>query len=265
MLRKWIKRSIILVVGLFVVGTCVFGRDVLSYAKSSGKWARSAFKDSVPVEFELRRARDLLEEIIPEMHVNINLIAREEVEVAALKNEVSETEKSVKDQYSRLTQLREYLKSDKQAFSFRDKQYSRQQVKDDLSWRFDRFKESELVLSSKKKLLETRQVALQSSMDLLEKTKSRKRLLASKIESMETQHRLLKATAIDSGIHIDNSKLAQTEKLIAEIKKRLNVAERVLAHENQFVQSLPFDEVTETELTGEIDEYFSQKPATEVN
>lgn len=265
MFGKWIKRSVILAVSLLVIGTCFFGKDVLSYAKSSGKWARSTIKESVPVEFELRRARDLLEEIIPEMHVNINLIAREEVEVAALKNEVSESEKSVKDQLSRLNQLREYLKSDKKAFNFRGKQYSRQQVKDDLSWRFDRFKESELVLASKKKLLETRQIALQSSMELLEKTKSRKRLLASKIESMETQYRLLKASAVDSGIHVDNSKLAQTEKLIGEIKRRLNVAERVLAHENQFVQSLPFDEVTETELTGEIDEYFSGKPETEVN
>jgi len=265
MFGKWIKRSVILVVSLLVIGTFFFGRDVLSYAKSSGKWARTAIKDSVPVEFELRRARDLLEEIIPEMHANIGLIAREEVEVAALKNEVFEGEKSVKDQQGRISQLRDYLKSDKKAFSFRGRQYSRQQVKDDLSWRFDRFKESEMVLASKKKLLATRQTALQSSMELLEKTKSRKRLLASKIESLETQHRLLKASAVESGIHVDNSKLAQTEKLINDIKKRLTVAERVLAHENQFVQSIPLDEVTETELTGQIDEYFSAKTPREVN
>ncbi len=218
-------------------------------------------RPEIPIEFELRRARDLLEDIIPEMHANIGLIAREEVEVAALKNEVSEGEKSVIDQWSRIAQLRDYLKSSDKVFNFRDKQFSRQQVKDDLSWRFDRFKESELVLASKKKLLATRQTVLQSSMELLEKTKGRKCLLASKIENLETQHRLLQASAVESGIHVDNSKLAKTEKLINDVKKRLTVAERVLAHENLFIQTIPFEEVTETELTGQIDRYFSAKTA----
>ena len=96
-------------------------------------------------------------------------------------------------------------------------------------------------------------------MALLERTKGRKRLLASKIESLETQHRLLKASAVETGIHVDNSKLAMTEKLINDVKKRLTVAERVLAHENVFAQTIPFEEVTETELTGQVDKYFSAK------
>ena len=257
MFGKWLKRGLILVVSLFVIGSLFFGRDVLSYMRSSGKWARSAIKDSVPVEFELRRARDLLEEIIPEMHANIGLIAKEEVEVAALKEEVAECKKSVREQKARIAQLREYLKGDKQVFIVGGKEFTRQQVKDDLAWRFDRFKESELVLASKKKLLATREAALKSSIELLEKTKARKRLLASKIESLETQHRLLKASAVESGIQIDNSKLAQTEKLIGEIKKRLTVAERVLAHKTDLVHSIPLGEVSETELTSRIDEYFS--------
>ncbi|MBW8016890.1 MAG: hypothetical protein FVQ82_11940 [Planctomycetes bacterium] len=258
---KRCKKGLFLIACLSVAGTFFFGKDLVSYVKTSGKWARTVIKDSVPVEFELRRARDLLQEIIPEMHANIGLIAKEEVEVAALKNEVSEGEKSVNDQWSRVAQLRNYLKTSDKVFSFHGKQFSRQQVKDDLSWRFDRFKESELVLASKIKLLATRQSVLQSSMDMLEKTKGRKRLLASKIENLEIQHRLLKASAIESGIHVDNSKLAKTEKLINDVKKRLKVAERVLAHENLFVQTIPFDEVTETELTGQIDEYFSAKAA----
>ncbi len=259
MFGKWIKRGIILTVSLLVAGTFFFGKDVLSYARSSGKWARSAIKESVPVEFELRRARDLLEDIIPEMHSNIGIIASEEVEVAALKNEITEGENSVNEQWARVVQLRDYLKSENNTFNFRNKQFTRQQVKNDLSWRFDRFKESELVLASKKKLLASRQIALQSSMDLLEKTKGRKRLLASKIENLETQHRLLQAYAVESGIHVDNSKLAKTEKLINDVKKRLTVAERVLAHENLFIQTIPFEEVTEMELTGQVDKYFSAK------
>lgn len=256
---KRCRKALFLVVSLLVVGTFFFGKDLASYLKTSGKWAQTTIKDSVPIEFELRRAKDLLEDIIPEMHANIGLIAKEEVEVAALKNEISNAEKSVDDQWSRIVQLRENLKTEDKVFNFRGRQFSRQQVKDDLSLRFDRFKESELVLASKKKLLSSRETALQSSMELLERTRGRKRLLASKIENLETQHRLLQAHAVESGIQVDNSKLAKTENLINDVKKRLTVAERVLAHKNLFVETIPLEEVTEAELTGQIDKYFTAK------
>jgi hypothetical protein len=96
-------------------------------------------------------------------------------------------------------------------------------------------------------------------MDLLERTKSRKRILEDKIESLASQHRLVKAAAIGSQIQVDNSKLAKTEKLINDIKKRLDIAERVLAHENQFVQAIPVDAVAEEDLLIQVDDYFKAK------
>ena len=89
MVMKWLKRSVIVVVGLSLVGGLLFGKDVVSYVRSSAKSVQTAVKDSVPIDFELRRARDLIEEIIPEMHANIRLIAQDEVEVAALKVDIS--------------------------------------------------------------------------------------------------------------------------------------------------------------------------------
>ncbi|MHC4230725.1 MAG: signal peptide-containing protein, partial [Planctomycetota bacterium] len=82
MVTKWLKRSVIVVAGLSVAGSLLFGKDVVSYVRSSAKSVRTVVKDSVPIEFELRRARDLVEDIIPEMHANVRLIAQEEVEVA---------------------------------------------------------------------------------------------------------------------------------------------------------------------------------------
>ncbi|MHC4073980.1 MAG: signal peptide-containing protein, partial [Planctomycetota bacterium] len=81
MVTKWLKRSVIVVAGLSVAGSLLFGKDVVSYVRSSAKSVRTVVKDSVPIEFELRRARDLVEDIIPEMHANVRLIAQEEVEV----------------------------------------------------------------------------------------------------------------------------------------------------------------------------------------
>jgi hypothetical protein len=66
-------------------------------------------------------------------------------------------------------------------------------------------------------------------------------------------------------VQIDHSKLAQTEKLIADIKKHLDVAERVLAHKAKFVDSIPVESpVNEKELLSEVDAYLNpQQPAAQ--
>ncbi len=254
---KWIKRGLIVAAGGALIGSMVFGRDMFSYVRSSAKWTRATIKDSVPVEFELKRAHDLLEEIIPEIHQNIRLIAQEEVEIVALKADIAKSEKAFAEEKNRIASLRNALNVQKASYAFGNQQYSREELKQDLAWRFDRFKEAEVVLASKQRMLSSREAGLRNSMQLLEKTKAQKHLLASKIESLEAQHRLVKAAGVGSGVQFDNSKIAQTEKLIDNIKKRLDVAERILAHESNFVQTIPVDSVKEVDLLTEIDQYFS--------
>ena len=129
-------------------------------------------------------------------------------------------------------------------------------MKRDLAQRFDRFKEFELVLASKQRVLAARGKSLDAAMQLLDRTRAQKTTLGAKIEGLESQYRLLKASAVGSGIQVDDSKLAQTQKLIDQIKKRLDVAERVLAHESRFIQSIQVDTITEKDLVTQVDEYF---------
>ena len=256
MITKWLKRGVIVVAGVSLVGGLLFGKDVVSYVRSSAKSVRTVVKDSVPIDFELRRARDLLEEIIPEMHANVRLIAQEEVEVAALKTDISKSDISSEEEKLRIAKLRDALERPQAQYCFAGREYPRSYVKEDLARRFERFKESELVMAGKRRLLVTRENSLHAAMQLLEQTRARKAMLEDKVEALASQHRLIKAAAIGSQIQVDNSKLAQTEKLIAQIKKRLDVSERVLAHESQFVQTIPVDAVVEEDLLTQVDEYF---------
>lgn len=256
MVMKWLKRGVVVAAGVSIIGGMLFGKDAVSYVRSSAKSVQTVVKDSVPIEFELRRARDLLEEIIPEMHANVRLIAQEEVEVAALKADISRSDESIHEEKARITKLRDALDTPQAQYCFGGREYPRSYVKEDLANRFERFKEGELVLASKRRLLTTRENSLHAAMQLLEQTRARKQMLQDKIESLASQHRLVKAAAVGSQIQVDNSKLAQTEKLISQIKTRLDVAERVLAHESQFVQAIPVDAVAEADLLTQVDEYF---------
>ena len=257
MVTKWFKKGLIAVVIFCMAGVFIFGTDMVSYLRSSVRSVQTAVKDTVPIEFELRRGRDLLLEIIPEMHANIRLIAQEEIEVANLKTDIEGSEKVLADAGQQIQLLHKKMNLQHTNYIFGEHKYSRNAVKDELSRRFEQYKESEIILKSKHRLLAAREKSLNAAVQLLEKTRSQKRLLQDKIEGLASQYRLVRAAAVGSTIQVDSSKLAQTEKLIAEIKKRLDVAERVLAHESRFVQDIPLDTVDEKDLLVQIDEYFT--------
>jgi hypothetical protein len=252
MFWRCFKITAIGLVCLALVGGFVFGKDLISYVRSTAKGLRAAVRDAVPLEFELARAKDLLEGIIPEMQANVRVIATEEVEVASLERDIHRGQEAIAQERKGLGQLAEAMNIQQASYSFGDRQYSRQQVKEDLARRFDRFKEAENVLDSKKRLLNSRQGSLQAAVRLLEQTRSQKALLEEKVAMLEGQYRLVQAASAGSRFQVDHSRLAQTEKLLGEIKKRLDVAERVLAHEATFVPEIEVDVVSEKELVAEV-------------
>jgi hypothetical protein len=256
MIIKTIKYGAVGVVGLGLAAGLLFGTDGFSYLRSSARSVQTAVKDSVPIEFELKRARDMLDDIIPEMHANVRLIAQEEVEVATIKSDMQQASTSLVAERTRIGKLRDMLTVQQVSYTVGGLNYSREQVKEELSRQFDRFKEAEMVLAGKQRLLETREKALHAAMAMLGRTRAQKVRLEDQIQSLEGQYRLVKAASVGSGLNLDNSKLAQTERLIGEVKKRLDVAERVLAHEAKFVQPMAIDTISEPELIQQVDEYF---------
>jgi hypothetical protein len=257
MLRKTMKTGVLVVVGAALLGGLFMGKDAMSYMRCSTRSVQSAVKGSVPIEFELKRAHDMLEDIIPEMHAHIRLIAQEEVEIAALKAGIERSQSSIAEEGQRIQNLRSALTTQKASYTFGSRNHSRANLKVDLAARFDRFKEAQIILASQGRLLNTREQSLTAAMQLLENTRSEKRLLRDKISALAGQYRVVKASAVGSKLNIDNSKLTQTAKLIAQIEKRLDVAERVLAHESRFVQVIPVDIIEESDLFQQIDNHFN--------
>ena len=257
MFLKLTKLGLISVAAVALAGGLAFGTDAFSYLTSSTRSVRTAVKDAVPIDFQLRRARDLVDDIIPEMHANIRLIAQQEVEIDALKRDIDQSRQRLADERAQITKLRDALAGKDESFTFSGVSYSREQVKDDLARRLDNVKEAELVLSSKERLLSNQSKALAVAMQALERTRSQKALLESQIAALAGQHKLLQATSAGSNVLVDNSKLAQSERLIMEVKKQLDVSERVLAHESRFTQSIKVDAVSEREVMSEADEYLA--------
>ncbi len=260
MLTKVIKYVVVPVVVVGAVGGVLFGTDLGSYVSSSARSIRHSVKESVPLDFELQRARDLLEDIVPEMHANIRLIAREEVEVENLKRDIAECEGALADERAKIRRLSGMLEERQDVYRIGGRRYDRQDVKGDLARRFERFKEAEVVLAGKRKLLAAREKSLTGAVRMLEKARGQKALLADRIESLAAQHRLVQAASVGSKFQLENSKLAQTSELIGEIKKRLDVAERVLAREGQFVEEIEVDVIDEADLLTQVHRHLDGEP-----
>ena len=258
MICKMIKVGVLGTAAAVLVGGLIFGRDLASYVRSGGRSFSAAMKDNVPIEFELRRARDLLDDIVPEMQANIRAIAEQEVEIASLRGEVEEGNKALADAKSQVGKVRDCLAHPGESFSIGRVSYSRDELKDDLARRFDRVREADMVLAGKKRLLSNREKSLATSMQLFDKTRSQRAMLENQIASLESQHKMVQLASVGSGVQVDHSKLAQTEQLIAQIKKQLDVAERVLAHKAKFVDPIAIEPtVNEKELLSEVDSYLS--------
>ena len=70
---------------------------------------------------------------------------------------------------------------------------------------------------------------------------------------MVAQHRLVKAQAVATSIHIDNSQLARAERLMQDIDRRLETAQRIIQYEAE-LDSPDFDElIDEADLIEEVD------------
>jgi hypothetical protein len=255
MIFKMLKLTVLASAGALVVGGLVFGSDLVSYMRTGARSVQTSVKESIPTAFELQRAKDMLDDILPEMHANVKLIAQQEVECANLKDDIARSQQALGDERVRVSKLRDAVSSRQVSFTFGDVTYSRTRLTEELSHRFDLLKESEMVLAGKQRLLENRTKALDAAMQALERTRSQKAMLETQIAGLEAQYRLVEAAAVGSGTPIDTTKLASTQKLIAEIKNKLDVAERVLVHEAKFVQPVNIEAVDEKELLRQVDEH----------
>ncbi len=254
---KWMKRLTVVAVVLGVLGTVGVTTGMTSYLRTSSKAIKSAVKDSIPIEFEIQRARDLLDDLVPELKANTKLVASEEVEVASLEQEIARQQESIAAEREKVQLLRASLREQKANYRFGAIDYEREELVGELARRFDHLKMAEKLVSGKKDLLKNRQRSLEAAIRKLEQTHVTRVQLAAEIEDLEAQFRLLDAQAGEGEFKFDDSKLAETQKVIRELRKKLDVSQRYLAREAKFLETIPIEapEASEDDVVDRVDAY----------
>ena len=256
----------LIVGGLLVagVGTFLLGRNALSYLKTCGKEIRQTVKSQVPIEFEVKHAEQLVEDLVPEIRQAMHVIAEQQVELEALEQAVSNREKGIEKQKEAILALREKLEGDGTKYVIAGRSYSEQQIEKDLATRFRRFKLAEETLQREREILQARQSSLQANEEHLATLISTKKDLEAQLAQLDARMRAIQAAEAASDVRqLDDSALNRAKSLISELNKQLDIKERLLDTNTQVTGSIPVEREIEPQVsvTEEIDSYFKNELA----
>ncbi|MBS0210294.1 MAG: hypothetical protein JSS27_15215 [Planctomycetes bacterium] len=252
-----IRKLLITGGSVVVLGLLCFGRDAASYVSTTYGQLKQTVRDSVPMEFEIQRARDLLKNIVPEIRTNMHLIAKEEVEAVRLQKQIGEQETRLEKDRGELMKLKADLSTGKATFQYASRRYTAEQVKCDLANRFERYKTNEATLGSLRQMHEARARSLEAARQKLENTLAVKRQLEVDCEHLEARLKMVEASQAASTYHFDDSQLSRAKELVADLRTRLDVTERLLGAETKFQDQIPVDSVSHENIVDEVTEYFA--------
>ena len=242
----------ILLLGLF------FGRDAISYVKTSAGKIHQTVKNSVPIDFEIERAHKSVQDLIPEIQRNMHLIAKEEVKVERLSKKVDTLAAKLQQDKVCLRKLQGDLDSGKLYVSYRNHRYSREQIELDAKNRLVRLKTNDATLIKLEKVLIARQKSLDAARQKLEGMMAAKGQLEVDVANLEARLKMVEVAQTTSEFNFDDSKLARTKDLITEIQTRIDVAERMVNSEIYFYDEIPVEEPQSENIAEQINDYLGQ-------
>jgi chromosome segregation ATPase len=256
-----VKKIALGTLAVAAVGTFVFGRDAVSYLRVGADNVREAVRSGVPLEFEIKRARESVQALTPEIRKSLHVIAEQEVEINNLRASIARQADQLGDQEDAILTLSSRLEEGGEKFVFAKRTFTRKDVQKDLADRFNRFKIAEDARGRDEQSLVAKEQALESMKSKLDEMLSARKDLEVEIDRLEARLRSVEAAETIAHLEIDDSQLARTRSLIAEINKSIDVRQKLVDAEADFSGSIPVeqDDVTPENITEEVASYFGSR------
>jgi chromosome segregation ATPase len=254
-----IKRILLVGGGVAVLGLVFVGRDAMSYIRTSAGYVSDAVHESVPIEFQVDRARGMIQDLVPEVRKNMHIIAKEEVEVQRLDEQIGDTRARLAKEKEQLLRLTKDLASGKSEFNYGGRLYTAAEVKTDLASRFDRYKTGEATLGSLVEIRGARQKSLSAARNKLEGMLASKRQLQVEVENLEARLQMIAAAKSTSNYQFDDSRLGRVKELVSNLRGRLEVSEKLVNAEVYYHDEIPLDKAVPENIVDEVGKHFAPK------
>lgn len=257
----------IIVSGLLatLVGGITFGTGLGSYVTTAWKRTTSSVERAVPIEFQIDRARQMVNDLAPEVRRSMEILAKEEIELERLDEQIEATAEQTAKSKSDIIRLQSDLDSDRHVFKYAGHEYQRSEVTEDLSRRFTRHKVADETLDHLKEMHAARSANLDAARQKLTAMISAQKTLETDIVNLEAKRQLVEvAQASSDVVALDESQLSRAKGLITDIRSRLDVASRLANADTSFPGEIQLDAGSSEDVREQVASYFSQKDDTSV-
>jgi phage shock protein A len=251
-----IKKALFAVVGLGLVTVVLFGRDAASYISTTYHRLTDTVQESVPVEFQIDRARQMVRDLEPEIRRSMHIIAKEEVALEQLNQQITTSEDKADRDKGEILRLQTDLNDGKELYHYASRTYTASEVKDDLARRFNRFKVTDDTLASFKQMRDAREQNLDAAQQKLAAMINARRKMEIDIQNLEAKKKLVDVAQASSEVVFDDSQLARAKELITDIRTRLDVAAKLANADVNVEVEIPLQEATPSDITDQVAEYF---------
>lgn len=256
------KKLIVTGLAVALLGAFVLNSNFGSYVTTTAERVSASVTDSVPMEFQIDRARKMVRDLEPEIRRSMHVIAKEEVEVEELDRRISAAEAKATKEKGEIMRLQSDLSTGKNVFRYAGNSYSADEVKQDLARRFTRFKTSDATLGSLQQMRDARQRNLEAARQKLSAMMSAQRQLQVEVENLDAKLKLVEVAEASCDFQFDDSQLARAKKLMGDIQTKLDVAARLANADVNFQGEIPLDGATPEDITDQVAEYFRLETST---
>jgi chromosome segregation ATPase len=217
----------LLVVGV-LVGLSVLG--LLPYVTMWVKQAPSEIQKNIPPEAKIERLKAEIKAIDPDVRKHISAIAREEVEIEGLRDQIKVAKANLKDREESLRTLHTKLRNGEVFVTTSGREVPKAKVEAQLTSQWDSFKQAEAAVKSQEELLDAREDNLAQAKERLAQMKSKKQELEVRVKQLETELTKLRLaqTRNNLGDETDRSKLSEVLRLADDIEKDLKAKQKEL-------------------------------------
>ncbi|EMI17675.1 signal peptide-containing protein [Rhodopirellula maiorica SM1] len=255
----------VILAGAAALGLYNFGDEGVSYLSTAGRLVSEEVGDQVPIRFELERAKTMIDSLVPDIKRNMIVIAKEEVSVETIRDEVKSATGTLQKQRMDLMTLRDEAVKGSKELRIGNRIATDEEVSNELKRLFARFKLAEATLGAKQDLLISRESSLTAARKKLESMLNAKRDLEVQVENLEARLTTVQGDAVSRNVDFDESNLARCQELVDDLRVRLQVAERLIVTNGEIEDLATTITIGNEDVLAQINEYLgSRSPSDEV-
>ena len=260
MIGKTLKMFVLSGAVLGGTGYLLFGSSFGSYVGTMAESVQEGVEQSIPVDFEIKRAETLIRAIEPQIENCKRDVARAEVELEELQQSVTDLEKVVETGERRLRAGHAMLRGDGAATArLAAVNGAERRMELELQRTLDSFRNNQSILRTKRALIERQTEAVAAAKLRLNTVRAERETLADQVVTLKMQQNTIEAMAASSRrFDFDDSALSQAKEALGKVQKRLDVAQKMLENDLVWHEGEPLAEAAPARnVLREIEEHFA--------